>query len=149
VLVQSFLELGGKKWRLTKLPAWFAKSDEPEIMASVAVLCGKEWIQLDSPELIDEHVPDWEALSFLEQAAMKYNYAFLETWRPIRTPASMAAKYVVVECRNVDTIFSALIAAQYATLHELRTIYSLEDVFMMIEVLTVSSINEHNAIHAK
>jgi len=146
MLVQSFLKVGGKNWRLTKIPAWFAKTENPDLMPSVAALVNGAWVPLETPELVDEHVPDWEALQKLESAAMDYNYGFLENWRPVKPPASMRSKFAVITCRYMDPIFSTLISANYATLHEMRTVYSLEDVFMMIEALTVSSINEHNAM---
>ncbi len=146
---QQFLEAGGKRWRITKIPAWFAKSEAPDLMSCVGAWTGSEWVNLDSKELVDIHVPDWETLSTLEEASMKYNYGFLESWKPVRMPTSMKNARPSVTCKYMDSIFSALIVAGYATLHEMRTVYSLEDVFMMVEVLTVHNINEHTAMNKK
>ena len=43
---------------------------------------------------------------------------------------------------NVSGLMASVIAHQYATLIELQTIYSYEDVLNMSEVLTVRAYNE-------
>lgn len=43
---------------------------------------------------------------------------------------------------NVPTMAAVLMRRNMATLHELQTIYSLEDAYRMHEVLTVSDYNE-------
>lgn len=149
MLVRSFLELGGRRWQLTKLPAWFAKENPPPLMASVSAWHGGAWVALDSDELVDLLVPDWETLTGLERAAFEFNYGFLKTWRPIRLPASMQNSAGAVSHRYVDPLFASLIGAQLATLDQLRTVYSLEDAFLLLEVLTVKSINEHKAMQRK
>lgn len=146
---QQFLDKGGMRWRISKIPAWFAKTETPDLMSCVSVWADDKWVLLDSPDLIDLHVPSWEIMSELEYASLDFNYGFLKTWKPIRMPNGMGSGRPVVSCRHIDPIFSALISSKYATLHEMKTIYSLEDVFMMVEVLTVHNINEYNAMEKK
>jgi hypothetical protein len=47
-----------------------------------------------------------------------------------------------VDYPNVSPIFGAIIINRLATLYELQTVYSLEDVFDFYEILYVKSINE-------
>ena len=44
--------------------------------------------------------------------------------------------------RNIDSIAGAIIAAKLATLHELRTIYDLEDGFLLWECIAIPRYNE-------
>jgi len=46
----------------------------------------------------------------------------------------------------VDGFIGAIISSGQATLHELKTVYSLEDAFDMWEVIAVTRYNEHLAI---
>jgi len=55
-----------------------------------------------------------------------------------------------VDFQNVDGFIGAILAEDKASLHELRTIYDLEDAFNIWEVIMVSRYNEHLAVeHAK
>lgn len=55
-----------------------------------------------------------------------------------------------VDFKNVDSLIGAIIAEGKATLHELKTIYSLEDAFDLFEIIAVTRYNEHLAYeHAK
>jgi hypothetical protein len=62
---------------------------------------------------------------------------FLRKYRP---------EYPVVSFQNVDGLIGAIIADGKATLHELRTIYCLEDAMMMWEAIAVPRYNEYLAI---
>ena len=66
---------------------------------------------------------------------------FLKRFRP-ESPS--------VDFKNIDGFIGAIVADGKATLNELKTIYSLEDAFLMWEVIAVTRYNEYLAIeHAK
>ena len=46
---------------------------------------------------------------------------------------------------NIDPMCGSLIAGRLATLHELKTIYSFEDAFLMWEADFVPKFNEYRA----
>jgi len=43
---------------------------------------------------------------------------------------------------NVSTLFGVLVARQYATLHDLETVYSYGDALDMAEIIQVNDYNE-------
>lgn len=47
-----------------------------------------------------------------------------------------------VEYTNVPRMAAMLISSRLATLHELQTIYGLEDLMMMLEVICVDNHNQ-------
>jgi len=47
---------------------------------------------------------------------------------------------------NVDQLIGFIVANKQATLHELKTIYSLEDAYDLYEIIAVSRYNEFLAI---
>jgi hypothetical protein len=55
-----------------------------------------------------------------------------------------------MDFQNIDGFIGAIVADGKATLHELKTVYTLEDAFLMWEVIAVTRYNEHLAIeHSK
>jgi len=55
-----------------------------------------------------------------------------------------------VDFQNVDGYIGTIIAEGKATLHELKTIYSLQDMYDLYEIIAVQRYNEHLAYeHAK
>jgi hypothetical protein len=55
-----------------------------------------------------------------------------------------------VDFQNIDGFIGAIVADGKATLNELKTIYTLEDAFLMWEVIAVTRYNEYLAMeHAK
>ena len=57
-------------------------------------------------------------------------------------------EYESIEYPNVDDLVGTLVAHRYATLHELKTVYTLEDVEDMYEIIAVTKYNEHLAMNA-
>lgn len=49
----------------------------------------------------------------------------------------------MISCANVPRTIAMAINAKVATLHEMQTIYGLEDVYDMLEVVSVNNHNEH------
>lgn len=52
-------------------------------------------------------------------------------------------QYDAVDFEIVDGWIGAIIAADKATLHELKTIYTLDDAMMLLEVILVIRYNEY------
>lgn len=46
------------------------------------------------------------------------------------------------EYRNVPRVIATLISARMATLHELDTVYGIEDAYDMLEIVLVDNYNE-------
>ena len=144
-IVKSF----GEEWRIDTLPAIQAKvildsNSRDGIFSSVSVFdCDKGFVRLDSDRLVDQYVKSWEWLAPLEVLAMEENFGFLREWRPVTLPSAMrgqsagAARY-----RAIDPLFGTLISENLATLHELRTVYSLQDAFIMLDCMMVKKVNE-------
>jgi hypothetical protein len=51
-----------------------------------------------------------------------------------------------VEYPNVDPLIGTLVSNKMATLHELKTVYTLDDAYDLFEILSVSRYNEFLAI---
>lgn len=92
------IEINGKTYRISKFPATVGReiiakypvSNMPKIgdyqvseeimvklMSFVEVVAGDRSIRLMTRELINNHVPDWEALAQLEWEMLQYNCSFL------------------------------------------------------------------------
>ncbi len=144
--------IAGLEWRFEKISAISAKAklDEPEpnLRRYISVCYNGQWIPLDNNDVIRKYVPDWETLLELENRISEYNYGFLRDWQPRKIPDKMVANYRQVDCKHMDGLFMSIITNNLATLHELKTMYSLEDAFLLLEVNTVSKINEFNANEA-
>jgi len=148
-LYSTIVIIKGVKYTLRKLPAVQAKRvlderDEMAVIASVEV----DGVSLENEELIDKYLPDWEVLEELIGLCSLFNFGFLEGWKPVRFPAAMAGNYNATECRYIDPIFSSLISTNAATLLELKQDYTLEEAFQLLEVLTVTRVNEYKAREA-
>lgn len=48
----------------------------------------------------------------------------------------------LVEYENVPRIFGTVVSRRFATLHELDTVYGTEDVYDMMEIISVDSHNQ-------
>jgi hypothetical protein len=47
-----------------------------------------------------------------------------------------------VEYRNVPPMIGTLISRRMATMHELGTVYGIEDAYNMLEIITVDAYND-------
>jgi hypothetical protein len=47
-----------------------------------------------------------------------------------------------VDYKNIDGFIGSIIAEKQATLDELRTVYSLEDAFILWEIISIRKYNE-------
>lgn len=92
------IEVGGKAYRISKFPATVGReivakypvSNMPKLgdykvseevmlklMSYVEVVLPERSIRLITQELVNNHVPDWEALAQLEWEMLQYNCSFL------------------------------------------------------------------------
>lgn len=146
-------EVAGIKWRVRRLPATLAMSiltdgTPSEVIRAVDIRINNTWIPLEDDECVDAFVPNWEALVELEAVAYSENFGFLTRWRPTRIPVSMSSPFTPAECKCVDGLVNALVSSEMATMLQLRSEYTLEEAFQMLEILTVKRINEHKAREA-
>ena len=49
----------------------------------------------------------------------------------------------IIEYTNIAPIFATVISARMVTLHELDTVYGLEDVFDMLEIIAIDNHNRN------
>lgn len=45
-------------------------------------------------------------------------------------------------CKNIKSSYAAVISEKIATLHELRTVYDIEDFLNFLEIIQVNRLNE-------
>lgn len=57
-------------------------------------------------------------------------------------PGGAALPVALVQYQNVPRVIGAVLSARLATLHELQTVYGVEDAYDLLEVLTVDAHNE-------
>lgn len=144
-------EISGLSVRFQKVPAIAAfelldNKTTHKAVAWTSVKVDGQWVGLTDDDVVNAVLPDWEALVEIETAAVDYNFGFLDSWRPIRVPASMEPQYSTITSRHANPIVSALVSAEMATILELREHYSLEEAFQMLDIATAKSVNEHKAM---
>lgn len=76
-------------------------------------------------------------------------FRFFRGWARIRFPAVPDGQGPVIDFGNVDQVCGCIIGEGIATLHELRTIYTLEDAMRMQEVIMVRRSNEFLATQTR
>lgn len=122
------------------------EGDLSKLRPYIAVEADGKWVKLNSDKLVEMYVPSWETLSLAEQEAYELNFGFLASWQPHHVPDEMkATKYAVAESKNVDPSVSALVSNGMATYLELRDSLSLEEMFKLLDILTVKRINEYRS----
>jgi hypothetical protein len=52
----------------------------------------------------------------------------------------------LLEYANLPRTIGAVVSSQLATLHECQTIYSVEDVYLMLEVISIDAHNQRAAV---
>lgn len=53
-----------------------------------------------------------------------------------------------IDFPNVDQLIGSIVAAKFATLHELKSVYTLEDAYDLFEIIAVTRYNEWRAVDA-
>ncbi len=59
--------------------------------------------------------------------------------------AAIASGKQYAEYANIPSVVASVISAGKATLHELQTIYGLEDLYDMLEIVIVDNYNNYEA----
>ena len=154
------IEIRDKKYIISKLPATVGReilfkyptSNIPkigdynvsqEIMLKLlsytaVVLPDGTQLELKTQTLVDNHVPNAEMLILLEKEMFLYNFSFFSDG--IRETGHTE------RFRNLDDLIGTIISSGKATLNELRTVYSLEDAFLIWEADIVPKYNEYRAM---
>ena len=98
-----------------------------------------------TPELVDGFIEDFRVLWKLRVEAFKLNFDFFLSRRPVPDEYdgqvgrySFLKKYV-----NVSNMTALVISQRFATLKELETYYSYEDLLDMCEIIYINNINEN------
>lgn len=108
------------------------------------VLDGNVWRKFIDCDDINDNIDDWMELSSLAEQMVVENLGFMGSF----TFHRIFSKVDGVVPNQLDPIFHAVMSNGYATLNDLRTVYSLEDVFLMLDSITTTKKNEKIAMDA-
>lgn len=143
-------------YRIRSIPAYYAQRflsdgerESPEfteeeviyLMSYVDFKDGKDYVPLDSEELIDSLVPDWECLDRLISVVYNHNFGFMREWKVWRIPSLHG--FVGSDPRQLSPFIHTIIVNGFATLSELKTSCSLRDAFEMQDSLLTKAMNEY------
>lgn len=134
--------------RVADIPAWYAKelidsNAEPEEWALWGeVNDGGSWRRFRDMDDIDAHFGDWIELSEFCEKMVDHNVGFTSNFSFHRVRSDCPG----VSTKQLDPMFHAVMSSGYSTLHELRTIYSLHDVYLMVDSIMTTRKNEQIAM---
>jgi hypothetical protein len=150
-------ELAHSKFKTTQFSAFhaygllFDKEDiEPEeVLEDTYIETVEGWIKLDSSRVIAAqifHPEQIEApLSVLMRLIAKVrevSCSSMYNWEHIKVPKRFVSSANSVEAPRGIPILSTLIVEKLATLHELQSVYSLDDALRMYDDFTANNINK-------
>lgn len=135
--------------RLAKIPAWYVKglvaskaeAEEWALWCEVKEESGA-WRKFRDTDDMDEHFESWLDVANMGSDMVGHNLDFVQGFKFNRVRSDFDG----VSPLQLDPLFHAVMANGYATLHELRTVYSLEDVYLMVDSITTTKRNEQLAI---
>lgn len=104
---------------------------------------GQSNVRLISKALVDNHVPDFDTLIKLENECLQFNFDFFAQGKVLDFLNKGLSLARIESFRNIDGFIGQIIVSGRATLHELRTIYTLEDAMDMYEAEAVTKYNEY------
>lgn len=135
------------KIRCSFIPAWYAKDMlnrevTPEEIVHWCEYYDGEWKRIECDEKIDEVLDSWEDIETWAMEMTTLNFGFIPMIKLNRGAPSGNP----LPPTMVDPLFHAILANGYATINELRTIYSLRDAFLMLDSITTTKINEYLAM---
>ncbi|WP_186105125.1 hypothetical protein [Burkholderia gladioli] len=106
------------------------------------------WVFLDSEAAINANVfdisgiiPPFQVLCALHEFVKRHNFGFMHGRKSPVIPGRFRSAIVPVVCEDVHPTIAALIDSGKATMHELETIYSVEDAVRMSDVIVTAGIN--------
>ena len=71
---------------------------------------------------------------------------FFSQWQEFRFPKKHGNSCPGESYRNIDTLIGVLISTGKATLHELKTVYTLQDAYQLYEIAVIDYYNEQQAM---
>ncbi|CAK7193034.1 hypothetical protein COMNV_01245 [Commensalibacter sp. Nvir] len=156
------VELYGQTYRIQLFAAieGFERFDQHSplvLLQKTSVVVEDQLKILDSAETIDAYVLDpthvvapVAVVKALMNVVHRFNFGFLDTWQPMEKPHVVEnTKGVARQSKNLNPMISALLQNHYATLHELETLYSVKDVFVLYDALLEEQINKALAYHVQ
>jgi len=130
-----------------------AKLNPLDILPYTSVKCKDEYIILNNEKSINKyvvdkinHVPNFLVLRALLSIVTDFNFSFLANFKPVKIPSKFAKESKSVFSKYIDIPLSQLIQNQFASLKELEEYYSLEDAFILFDVMISKGINEAYSI---
>lgn len=133
--------------RLADVPAWYARElstrKEKVDPCEWVVWCeckseDGSWRRLHDIEEINDHVSDWMEVDRLCEAMIDRNLGFLKELQIHKVRSGFVGESPF----QIDPLFHAIMSEDYATLHELRTVYTLKDAYFMLDSITTAKLNE-------
>lgn len=100
---------------------------------------------LDTEKKINSFIPDHIALMELEDKVFMHTFGFLVNWKGIDNLPNINVDFNSIDCAVVDPIVAVILEEKMATLHELRTIYTLVDMMNMWAVINTNRANSYLA----
>jgi len=113
---------------------------------SRSIPISKNKVRKINERFIDCEIIDHCTLELLQQELIRYNERFLENRKDLTFLKSYRSKFRSQGFLNINPIIGAIIDDNKATLNELKTIYSLEDMFNLWEIIATTRYNENKAI---
>lgn len=130
----------------------FADGDTPpeEALGLTEIqLSNGSWAALDTADainslLVDEHqiTSPRSLLNIALSKVSRINFGFLNDWQSVNMPRRFASNVDSIQSDNISPLLGQLVSSGTATLKELEEYYSLQDVFVMLDALTVKAVNE-------
>ncbi|EIK4671371.1 hypothetical protein LJ721_004721 [Salmonella enterica] len=145
----------GLNFRTKQFSAKFASeliiSDEEQqprdILANTEVLFNGLWIAFNNDKAINDYMkdkanimPPRDVLRVIVGHVMRLNFEWMKAWRGVKMPARFLSNIEPPESENITSIISTVISHGLATLKECEEYYSLQDIFLMIDALTIKNI---------
>jgi hypothetical protein len=155
----------GRKYRTRQFPATqgfavinMGVSDAPPVVLlqhTESLGADGKWYSLSVGTNIDALVFDAggllaprAALAGVMNLVYEFSFKFLETWKGVRVPSRFQEGGSILSSSSVEPMISSLIQQETATLRELEEYYSLEDAFIMFDIMTAKAVNESLAYEA-
>lgn len=125
-------------------------SDHPcDMLAETEVLYLDKWLRLDNPAHINAGVfdctrviPPAAVLRGVVSIVRDFNFQFVKGWKGVKVPNRFVNESATTASDHAPQLISSLIQEGVATLKELEEYYSIEDAFVMFDVITSKGVNQ-------
>jgi hypothetical protein len=127
-----------------------------EMLVYTDVLTEKgKWLPLSDVGNVNAYVRDvcfvlrpHEALQGVMTAVRRFNFGFLNFWKPVKIPRRFVVDIEQTKLENINPVLGRLLSEHLATLNELQNDYSTKDAFDMYDVWAVDGLNKVLATEA-